>query len=298
MYHGVVAETGDPLLDTYAIDVASFRAHIEFFSRTRRVVPLGTLVERLQSGGSVPSEWIAITLDDAFSNQVTTAASILAEVGAPWALAVPAGLVGTGRSIWTCEFRFLLLECWPWPSVPSPSETLEELPTRSVTERRDAVRSLLPQLFQMRDDLRITYLDRLIDRVGADDFRARLSRDARFALTTWPEIEKIRDAGVELLSHGWFHRPQNATIRPEALREEIVHSREVMRERLGRAPDGIALPHGQKSSATDDLVADAGYRFCLTSLPRRVTGSVNRLSLPRFASEYPLPVLRRHLLSP
>jgi len=296
MYHGVVARARDPVLEKYTIDVTSFRSHLDFFRRTHEFVPLSRMVECLGSRGRVPRHWMAITLDDALSNQATTAAEILAEGAIPWALAVPAGLIGTGRSIWTYEFRFLLLECWPFPSVPWPSDSPEERPTRSATEKRAVLRSLVPHLFHLRDDRRTTYLESLIDRAGRAEFLARMAADGRFTLATWSQIESLRASGVELLSHGWLHRPQNATIRPEALVEEIAQSRQLMGERLGEPPAGFALPHGEKSSATDDLIAAAGYTFCLSSLARRVTGSTDRRDIPRFASEYPLAVLRRHLL--
>jgi len=297
MYHGVVPRERDPLLDEYTIDIAAFRSHLQFLRRGYEVVPLRRIVEYVARGSSIPNRWVAITLDDALANQVTTAAEILGEEGLPWAVAVPAGLIGTGRSIWTYELRFLLLECWPFPSVPWPSDSSEELSTRSGAAKRAVLRKLLPFLFDHIDDeRRAAYLDRLIKRAGRAEFLARMGADARFTLATWSQLEDLRVSGVELLSHGWHHRPQNATISPRALVEEIVESRRVMGERLGEPPAGFALPHGVKSAKTDELLRNAGYTFCLASRPQRVTGVADSRNIPRFAAEYPLAVLRRHLL--
>lgn len=296
-YHGVVPRGRDPMLDSYTIDADAFRSHLRFFGGAREVVPLRRIVECLAHREPMPREWVAITLDDALENQVTTAAEILADAGFPWALAVPAGLIDTGRSIWTYELRFLLLECWRHPRVSWPSDGPRELPTRTVVEKREALRQLIPHLFNQVDDgKRTTYLERLIDRAGRAEFRERMAADARFTLASWAQLWTLRAAGVELLSHGWHHRPQNATIGEQALVEEIVHSRRLMGERLGEAPAGFALPHGVKSPATDDLIDAAGYSYCLSSQPRRVTTGGHRGHIPRFAAEYPLTVLRRHVL--
>jgi peptidoglycan/xylan/chitin deacetylase (PgdA/CDA1 family) len=296
-YHGIVSRQQDPLLDSYSVDAATFRSHVRFFGEGREVVPLRKIVDRLAQGEPMPRHWVAITLDDALANQVTTAAKILAEEGFPWALAVPAGLIETGRSIWTYELRFLLLECWPFRSVPSPIDEPGDLPTRSVGEKRAALRQLLPLLFNRVDDgQRAAYLERLIESAGRAQFLARMVADARFTLANWSQLEGLRAAGVELLSHGWHHRPQNATIRREALVQEIADSRRLMGERLGEAPAGFALPHGVKSQETDALIDASGYAFCLSSQPRRVMAGADPGNIPRFAAEYPLPVLRRHVL--
>jgi peptidoglycan/xylan/chitin deacetylase (PgdA/CDA1 family) len=296
-YHGVVAQQRDPLLDSYTVDAGTFRSHIRFFGEGREVVPLRKIVDRLTQGEPMPRHWVAVTLDDALANQVTTAAKILEEEGFPWALAVPAGLIETGRSIWTYELRFLLLECWPFPSVPWPVDEPRDLPTRSLAEKRAALRQLLPVLFNRVDDgQRAGYLERLIETVGQAEFRARMGADARFTLANWSQLRGLHASGVELLSHGWNHRPQNATIRREALVQEIADSRRLMGERLGELPAGFALPHGVKSKDTDALIDAAGYSFCLSSQPRRIMAGADPGNIPRFAAEYPLPVLRRHVL--
>lgn len=296
MYHGVVARERDPLLDEHAIGDRAFRSHLEFFRGRYEVVPLRRIVDRVAQGEPIPARWIAITLDDALANQLTTAAAILAEGGFPWALAVPAGLIGTGRSIWSYELRLLMLECWRFPSIPSPL-VAEELPTRTSAEKRAALRAIIPALFDRVDDEhRRAYLEGLIDQLGRDEFMARLRDDGRFTLATWEELARLRAAGVELLSHGWHHRPQNATIRRQALVQEIADSRRVIAERIGEPPAGFALPHGAKSAETDHLIEEAGYAFCLSSRPRRVGRETKTGDIPRFAAEYPLAVLRRQLL--
>jgi len=297
VYHGVLARVRDPILDLYAIDAATFRSHLQFLVRRGTVVPLRTMVERLVRREEVPRQWVSITLDDALENQVTTAAGLLADEGLPWSLAVPAGLVDTGRSIWTYELRLLVLEHWPFPNIPWPFEEGGELRTGSAGDKRAALRQMLSYLFaKVEDGERMAYIDGLIDRCGRGDFLGRIADDARFRLASWTQLRSLQHSGVELLSHGWRHRPQNETTGPGALAEEIEGSRRLMGERLGQAPAGFALPHGVSSSETPELITRAGYTYCLSTQPRRLRSGADLRHLPRFAGEYPLAVLRRYLL--
>lgn len=295
MYHGIATRQRPSLLDEYTIDVPSLRAHLDFFGRTHQFVPLRHIVDRLRTGEPIPPDWIAITLDDALLNQVVTAGEVLS--GIPWALAVPVGLIDSGRSIWTYEFRFLLLECWPFATIPSPLQGAPELPTSSVAARGAAVREIVPQLFHIADDQRTAYLERIVDLAGRTSFLARMCADGRFTLATWSQLRGLHASGVELLSHGWLHRPQNEAVSKHALVEEIAESRRVMGERLGEEPRGFALPHGARAPITDDLIASAGYSYCLSSRPGRLARGTKVGDIPRFAAEYPLSVLRVHLAS-
>lgn len=297
MYHGVVDRVPDPVLDPYSIDVGTFESHLRFFRRRCQVVPLRHLVDRVRRGEAVPAPWVAITLDDALRTQVVLAAEMLGAFGFPWSIAVPAGLVGTGRSIWSYEFRFLVLCCWPWAALPSPREAEGSYATGSLAERQRTAQQVTQVLFQhISDHQRSEYLESLIDRAGRQKFLDRLAGDGHYALAGWDDLRRLREAGVEMVAHGWRHRPQNGTLGEKAFQEEIAWSKREMERQLGAAPAGFALPHGCRAPRTDGLLEESGYGYCLTSEPRRVLADGRPFHIPRFDAHYPLPVLRRHLL--
>jgi hypothetical protein len=39
-----------------------------------------------------------------------------------------------------------------------------------------------------------------------------------------------------------------------------------------------------------------GYKYCISSTPRRLNGGETLWDIPRFDAEYPLAVLRRHIV--
>jgi peptidoglycan/xylan/chitin deacetylase (PgdA/CDA1 family) len=298
-YHGVVERARDPLLDLYNIDLNTFAAHLRFFRRYCKVVPVRRIVERLGRGEPIPADWVAITMDDALRSQVTLAAEVLRTHGCPWTLAVPAGLIGTERTVWTYEFRFLLLRCWRLASVPSPVDPTTSVPTGSEAQKREAARHIHALLMSAVDDRRREqYLDRLIDWCDRGKFFERVRADGRFVLADWEQLRRLQGEGVEMASHGWTHRPHNETLTPDSRVEEILGSRQRMADELGCPPIGFVLPGGQSAQETGDVLRQAGYEYCLASESRRIRVGEAVMRIPRFDAEYPLPVLRRHLLRP
>lgn len=301
-YHGVVERRADPELEHYSIDTATFRDHLRFYRTRCKIVPLSQLVTCARDGVALDARWVAITLDDALDNQVRVAADVLSEDQSPWALGVPAGLIDTGRTIWSYEARLLLLEFWKanaihWPVDRSNTETAtESWPMRTRDERRQTTMLVMQRLLnQTSHTQREVIINTWIDDVGRGAFLNALSDDVRFRLASWGSLRNIQSSGVEILSHGWKHRPQNATISAAELREEFVASRRTIASQLGVAPRGFVLPHGCCHEITERELVEAGYEFCLTSRACRLESDASLVSLPRFDAEYSLPVLRRHL---
>ena len=128
VYHGVVPEIVNADVQTYCIDVATFRQHLAFLKRRWRPVPLRQIVDALESKAHLDTRWVAVTLDDGLENQTTVAAEVLADHAIPWALSLPTGLIGSQRTIWTYELTFLLLTCWRNGTVPPPPSLAAPLP--------------------------------------------------------------------------------------------------------------------------------------------------------------------------
>jgi peptidoglycan/xylan/chitin deacetylase (PgdA/CDA1 family) len=297
LYHGVVDRLGGGRRTGSCLDVDTFETHLQFFRKRREIVPLWQIIERLRRGERVPRDWLAITLDDALRSQVTLAAELLKRYDCAWSLTVPVGLIGTGRSIWVDELRFLLMRCWPYASVPSPQPGENPLPTSSQEEKWNTTQQLFGRLLnRTSDQLRDSYLEELIDRAGREEFLQRLADDGAFALAGWEDLARLQDSGVELISHGWKHRPQNATICEESLVQELIGSRREMAQRIGQAPAGFALPSGQRCERTDQLLREAGYDYCLSSRTGRLCAGTELFDIPRFDAEHPLAVLRHHLM--
>ncbi len=296
MYHGVVERTVFSELETYAVSVAILKEHLTFLRRRHEIVPLARIVEALRNGCEPDSRWVALTFDDALKTQVTLGASVLSECSAPWALAVPSRLIGTGRSIWSYELALLLTQCWDRSVLTWPGEAGIQWPMGSVREKQVALAEFRSRLFTLSPSDRMLVMDRLIEQVGETRFLEQLHAYGNYALADWSDLAKLSGEGVEMLSHGAAHHPLSGGLLDSEWKTELEESKQQIEKGIGRTIHGLALPHGVKDEVLEAHARAAGYDVCLTSFPGRVQEGCESLALPRFDAAYPLIVLRRNCL--
>jgi len=75
---------------------------------------------------------------------------------------------------------------------------------------------------------------------------------------TWDQLAEMRDAGMEIGSHGIYH-PYLTRLSDEEMRAELVGSRAKLQEMLGVSGDVIAYPFGLNDERVRVAVAEAGY---------------------------------------
>jgi peptidoglycan/xylan/chitin deacetylase (PgdA/CDA1 family) len=79
----------------------------------------------------------------------------------------------------------------------------------------------------------------------------------------WREIELLLEDGAELGSHSVSH-PDFSRVDHQRAVDELYTSREVIRQRLGFAPDAFAIPFGQSGNwpaGCAQIAREAGYRI-------------------------------------
>ena len=77
-------------------------------------------------------------------------------------------------------------------------------------------------------------------------------------LMSWTEIRELAAEGVEIGAHGHRHLALDLLRLADAT-DEIVRSRQVLEDGLGRAVTSFAYPYGYHTSAIKRAVRDAGY---------------------------------------
>jgi peptidoglycan/xylan/chitin deacetylase (PgdA/CDA1 family) len=94
----------------------------------------------------------------------------------------------------------------------------------------------------------------------------------------WDMAGALAEVGWEIGSHTMSH-PRLTTLGDEELREELVDSRSLVAERLGRC-ELFSYPFGAWDERVVAAAADAGYSFAFT-LPLGAQMRAQRLSMPR-----------------
>ncbi len=94
----------------------------------------------------------------------------------------------------------------------------------------------------------------------------------------WAMAEELIEAGWEIGSHTLTHA-RLTTLSDEALRQELLDSRRLIAERLGRC-ELLAYPFGVWDERVARAATDAGYSFAF-SLPFGQQLQATRMSIPR-----------------
>jgi peptidoglycan/xylan/chitin deacetylase (PgdA/CDA1 family) len=97
--------------------------------------------------------------------------------------------------------------------------------------------------------------------------------------TDWDGIGKLVEAGWEVGSHGISHA-RMSTLSDEALAQELLDSRRLLEERLGRRCDLLAYPFGDWDERVARVAVSAGYAYAF-SLPFGEQTKASRMSVPR-----------------
>jgi peptidoglycan/xylan/chitin deacetylase (PgdA/CDA1 family) len=97
-------------------------------------------------------------------------------------------------------------------------------------------------------------------------------------------ILALQSEGVQFGSHSVTHRPL-ARIPVDDAREELVQSREILGNLLGREVDVFAYPFSNQSDTVRKLAAEAGYRSAVRGKGRMNSRSTDPFGLRRIKVE-------------
>jgi peptidoglycan/xylan/chitin deacetylase (PgdA/CDA1 family) len=271
MYHGVTAEPL-PVFNWCQLNAAAFADQIALLAREYRVLPLSEVIDLLQRQAPLPDRTACLTFDDGFRNVLTTAYPILQRHQLPATVFLVTANVGTDQPAWP-DRLFFALQNTPRPAVHLDGQTW---PLATAQERSAAYRALAQQLKELPVEVKERRLAELARQVGQPE----IPKGSPLATMNWDEVEMLRRGGlVEFGSHTHTH-PILSRCSPERQEEELRVSRDLLRERLGRA-ELFAYPNGSAADftpLTSDLLRRLGYRCALTTTP-----GLNRTGQDRYA---------------
>jgi peptidoglycan/xylan/chitin deacetylase (PgdA/CDA1 family) len=101
---------------------------------------------------------------------------------------------------------------------------------------------------------------------------------------TWEMVERMKEGGFEIGSHGLRHVSM-PTLSDEELRQELSDSRRRICERLGSC-DTLAYPFGDWDASVARAAAECGYRFAFTQPTKIGQRRATPLTIPRVNVDY------------
>lgn len=288
MYHGVAPEVVDPLVEGMHISARLFREQVRYLRRHYRIVPLGDLVERLARGERVPDDWVVLTFDDGYRNNLTCARAILREEGnLPMSVFVATEFIGAGRTSWTSRVLMATLHgSVSQLRVPDREGGWRVRPARSRRHRANLFWEMLPLLKSLGAAPREIVLEEFFSQFRAGEPAEIRARFPSFDFLSWDEVRELRRDGVDIGSHSRTHAFLRSELGRTGLEDEILGSRVRIERELGAAPLHFAYPNGSRTDFCElsgELLHEAGYRCALTTVGGTVVAGDNPFELRRLS---------------
>lgn len=256
------------------LDQDTFRRTIAFITKHFQVYPL-VEAARLLEEGRLPDRCAAITFDDGYADWLHGAATILHERGVPATFFITTGQFD-GRPMWHERLAHVVRQGGE-AGLDTRFCRLPPLPTTTLEDKVEAVKSLEFHFKYIPPVLRDTYLARLEDAVGVT-----MADVPRMPVQ---DVARIAQLGFEIGAHTHDHPILSLCDVAQAQRE-IGEAKERLEGMLGAPVIGFAYPNGRPgvdfTTRHIDMVKAAGYRYAVTTQWGAVRKDTSPFQMPRF----------------
>ena len=291
MYHRIGEEVADP----WALSVSPrrFDEQLAWLKRHREVLTLSEFARR-QREGALPARALAITFDDGYACNASTAAPMLRAHDLPATIFVTTDPVSTGREFWWDDLQRIVADApVDHLTVSSGGCRLKvRLGERSADDGRwhpgrppsNPRQAAFLELWTALRSQQAASRDEAIEELHAQTDTPLRSRESHRPMTP-DELRTLLDAGrIEIGSHTLTHPV--LTQWPETDQwAEIDGGRRACALLTGRMPTSFAYPYGDHDPVAVGLVRKAGFEVACTTVTAPVRADCDVLALPRLQVE-------------
>lgn len=291
-YHRVLSiaepDAFDFDLELISASEVRFRKQMRLLRERYTPILFGDVIRALDTGARLPPRPVIVTFDDGYDDNYRVAFPILRELGVPATFFVSTGHIESGKPYAYDWFVHMICRS------ASGQLRIAEL----------GVDCTLPAAVAQRRELAMDLLDRLksLDAQTQEAVIATLERETDLPRSrghadckpmTWDQLREMQAAGMEIGSHGVWHR-MLAKLSPTEMHGEVHQSKQMLDGELASAVTTISYPVGGLDAYNEAVIESAkaaGYRLgcsyiCGTnSLPRTAGFQLRRLPVERHMDE-------------
>jgi peptidoglycan/xylan/chitin deacetylase (PgdA/CDA1 family) len=286
LYHRVSDD--DPTCRNMAISARIFRRQMDYLAHSRyRPISLTTLLDYLEGRTELAGDSIAITFDDGYRDNFTTAFPILREFGVPATIFLTTGLIDSQEAPWWDRVGNAIArlapsrapQACPDPRIPACTWRQVRAAARG-SRRRGLVRATgivesLKSLGGCQRDQIVAALEGIADCGGDNSL-----------MLTWEMVRQMRGELISFGSHTVNH-PVLSHVDPAEARRELRESKQRIESLLGEEVPFFAYPNGAATDfnlQTINLVREAGFKLALTTVSGTNDRRVNPWALNRYGA--------------
>lgn len=249
IYHQVL-DKPDPLRPGVILR-KNFERHMAMLRRNFRPIALFDAYQRLNDGMLKPRS-VCVTFDDGYADNLTVAAPILAKYGIPSTVFVASGYLD-GGVMWNDR----IVEAVRHANVDSFDGSLyglEEIPIKTVEDKRKAIADLLKNIKHRPMDVRTRLVEDLEQRLKA--------RYEQSPMLTTEQLRMLSQSGVDIGAHTINH-PILKCEDDITAKTEIVGGKARLEDLLQNPVPFFAYPNGRRGFDYDErhreIVSRADY---------------------------------------
>ena len=271
IYHRV-----SPVRLPWPSDVVSpgeFEREIAYLRKAAEIIPLDWLVARLREGKNLPSRTVVITFDDGYKDNYKIAFPILQKYNVPATIFLTTDYVDSSELFWWHKLSWAI---WNTDIAEFKTINLGRHYLKSTGDRLLAIRKVKAVLEKLAKNQRNLVLDELLKALRIS-IPASLGEELKL---TWDEILKMNRGGISFGAHTASH-PDLTGLSPEEAKHEIIQSKKILEDKLGRSINSFSFPKGAYKARIIELLKESGFNHAVTTMPKTLIACSDPYQLGR-----------------
>jgi len=250
-YHRFV-ESLDDIIEVHPSvthSIEDFKKEIRFLNKYFDIRTMDDVVDSLNNGSEFKRPTIALTVDDGYKDNFDLMFPVLREEKVPATVFLSTAVIGTNNMNWYDYCASMIMHTGSASLQMNGLCGGETLKVITMEDKRCAYNRIIKKLKDIDIEERNQHLKDIETQLGA-------VTNSQPSMLNWDEIRIMSDAGITFGAH--THTHSILTRMPiEDAKKDIVHSKEIIENKLGMKVRHFAFPNGRKSDFNEDL-----KRYC------------------------------------
>lgn len=244
LYHRILPTRGfDPF--NIIVTTKTFIKQLETIAKKYPVISLNDAVDQLRHRRFKARQQVVLTFDDGYRDNYEAVFPILKRKGLPATFFLTTGYINSDRVLWD----------WGLVNLLNSNRMIKGVKINNRMIRHKT------------NEPRILFIIRALEKFKAgspeaiNKFACGSKKDI---CLTWEQVKAMSQNGMEIGSHGMFHRSLSMIPAAEA-RQEIISSKEAVEKAIQRPCRHFAFPFGTGRDYNNRLIScvkEAGFKTC------------------------------------
>jgi len=256
MYHGVVT-SDSTYFSARHITEEQFERHLKYYKNNFEIISVSEAFEKISSNEKLDKKYITISFDDGFKNNLTTALPLLEQYNIPTTFFISSICTDPTASkyLWSETIAALKYFYKDEPIKIQAHTFINLVDQQTETYLPNYIKALS---YEKRDEI----LEMIENKYDLKTKIMSLPEEVWKLLNKEELIKLSQSKIVTIGSHG--HRHFNlGEISPDAAREELIKSKEILEATIRKKITSIAYPDGSYNKMVKNIAESIGYKYQL-----------------------------------